>query len=173
MTTPTPCSATSGATKRSDPVARGTLHAPKPDDQRRRRNAPTLGGAVVYRDGATRGPALESLYPAVQWSPLTLGWWEVWRQAPQAALFEATDWMRLAIMAPLVEEYIQAPNAAALKEIRMNEAQLGALHVDRLRARITITDPDDGAIAGEAQEAAPARPASGRAAIAARLETGA
>jgi hypothetical protein len=32
-------------------MARGTMQAPKPDDQRRRRNAPTHGEAVLPREG--------------------------------------------------------------------------------------------------------------------------
>jgi hypothetical protein len=61
---------------------------------------------------------------------------------PQAALFEATDWGRLAMLAPIVEAYYRRPSAAALGEIRMSEERLGATIVDRLRARIRI-DADE------------------------------
>jgi hypothetical protein len=39
-------------------MARGTMHAPKPDEQRRRRNAPTHGETVLPRDEEVRGPEL-------------------------------------------------------------------------------------------------------------------
>jgi len=41
-------------------MARGTMHAPKPDGQRQRRNAPTRG-ETVPRDGKVRGPKLSEL----------------------------------------------------------------------------------------------------------------
>lgn len=119
-------------------MARGTMHAPKPDDQRRRRNAPTHGEHVVTDDGATRGPSLAEATGTGSWSPAVLSWWEDWRHAPQAVLFERTDWRRLALLASIVEAYVARPSAAALSEIRMNEERLGATVVDRMRARIRV-----------------------------------
>lgn len=114
-------------------MARGTLHAPKPDGQRRRRNAPTHSDQVVTDDGELRGPALDGPYAAP-----TLAWYETWRRSPQAQLFEATDWSRLVLLAPIVDAYFRRPSAAALSEIRMNEERLGATVVDRMRARIRV-----------------------------------
>ncbi|MEV4281364.1 hypothetical protein [Actinoplanes xinjiangensis] len=73
---------------------------PKPDEQRRRRNAPAHGETIRNR---------------------------------QAAVFEGTDWLRLATLAPIVEAYWRRPSAAELSEIRMNEERLGATVVDRMR----------------------------------------
>ncbi|MFI1990141.1 hypothetical protein [Actinoplanes sp. NPDC020271] len=42
-------------------MARGTVHAPKPDEQRRRRNAPTHDETVLPRDEEVRGPELAEL----------------------------------------------------------------------------------------------------------------
>lgn len=114
-------------------MARGTMHAPKPEGQRRRTNTPTHGENVVTDDGALRGPALSG-----DFSPETKAWHETWRRSPQAALFEATDWGRLALLAPIVDSYFRRPSAAALSEIRLNEERLGATVVDRMRARIRI-----------------------------------
>jgi hypothetical protein len=118
------------------------MHAPKPDEQRRRRNAPAHGETVVTRDGTVHGEPLSDLSPGVNWSPSVVAWYERWRRMPQAALFEATDWGRLAMLAPIVEAYYRRPSAAALGEIRMSEERLGATIVDRLRARIRI-DADE------------------------------
>ena len=113
-------------------MARGTLHAPK-GEGRRRRNAPTHGEKVVVDDGLVRGPEL-----AGEYGPETRAWYETWRRSPQAALFEATDWQRLTLLAAIVDRYFQRPSAAALSEVRMNEERLGATVVDRMRARIVV-----------------------------------
>ncbi|MEV1157723.1 hypothetical protein AB0J27_20225 [Micromonospora chokoriensis] len=116
-------------------MARGTMHAPKPDEARRRRNAPQHGETVVTRDDAVRGPELGGAY-----GPETVAWYETWRRSAQAALFEDTDWSRLQMLARIVEAYYRRPSAAALGEIRMSEERLGATVVDRMRARIRIAD---------------------------------
>jgi len=145
-------------------MARGTMHAPKPDGQRRRRNAPTHGEQLVTPDDVVRGPELDGSY-----SDATRSWYDTWRRSPQAQLFEATDWQRLAILAPIVEVYFARPSAAALSEIRMNEERLGATVTDRMRARIRVQRDDE-----EAPEAAvvPLRDVS-RQSVADRLRGGA
>lgn len=140
-------------------MARGTLHNAKPDDQRRRRNKPTHSDRTVSDDGLRRGPDLPSGY-----SLAVVSWFETWRMAPQAALFEATDWQRLLMLAPIVEAYHKRPGAAALGEIRMNEERLGATVVDRMRARIVI-DRDS-------EPVALATVTDVRATLAARLQEG-
>lgn len=119
-------------------MARGTLHAPKPDGQRRRRNAPTHGETSLASDGVVRGPELVPGY-----SPQTVAWYETWRRSAQAQLFEETDWSRLVLLAAIVDGYFRRPTAAALSEIRMNEERLGATVVDRMRARIRIEHDED------------------------------
>lgn len=123
-------------------MARGTAHAPK--ENAARRNRPTLGEASIVPDGRTRGPELPEGY-----GDRTIEWYETWRTSPQAQLFEATDWGRLLMLAPIVDFYFSAvkPSAAALSEIRLNEERLGATYVDRLRARIKI-DNGDGPVDG-------------------------
>lgn len=116
-------------------MARGTLHSPKPDGQRRRRNAPTHGETVLPRDGQLRGPELAELTAGRPFGPETVAWFDTWRRSPQAAVFEATDWLRLATLAPIVDAYWRRPSAAALSEIRMNEERLGATVVDWMRVK--------------------------------------
>ncbi|GAA2843813.1 hypothetical protein Acy02nite_68330 [Actinoplanes cyaneus] len=123
-------------------MARGTMHAPKPDGQRRRRNAPTHGETVLPRDDELRGPELAELSSRAYGDDV-LAWYDDWRRSPQAAVFELTDWRRLAMLAPIVEAYLRRPSAAALSEIRMNEERLGATVVDRMRARMRIEDADE------------------------------
>ncbi|MFI7069561.1 phage terminase small subunit [Micromonospora sediminicola] len=134
-------------------MGRGTMHAPKNEATRRRRNAPTHGETVLPRDDAVRGPELAELTAGREFRPETTAWFETWRRSPQAAVFEATDWLRLATLAPIVDAYWRRPSAAALSEIRMNEERLGATVVDRMRARMRIetdedADEDEGLPAG-------------------------
>lgn len=146
-------------------MARGTMHAGKPEGQRRRRNAPAHDTQAVTRDDEVRGPSLTEATGQVVWLPQVETWWETWRRAPQAQLFEATDWGRLAMLAPIVEAYWKRPGAAALGEIRMNEERLGATVTDRMRARIRIESAD-----GEPSEDGKVVPmASARDRLAARL----
>jgi len=117
---------------------------PKAERQRARDTRRREGEFVtVTADGRTRGPALKGDY-----RPETHAWYQTWRKSPQAHLFEATDWNRLILMAPLVDAYFARPNAAGLSEIRLNEERLGALYGDRLRARMHIADDKPDAVAG-------------------------
>ena len=118
---------------------RGAL--PKAAGQRRNRAA-ILGMQVAPRTGELHGPTLEAATSVDVWGPQTRAWWHTWREAPQAALFEGTDWSRLAMVAALVEHYWQTPDARILTEIRQNEERLGALVKDRLASRIAITEHD-------------------------------
>lgn len=123
-------------------MARGTVHAPKPDDQRRRRNAPTVSERLLTRDGEIRGVPLGELTGRHDWDPQTLAWYETWRTSPQAQVFEATDWRRLGMLAYLVEEFMTGgADTKTLAEIRQNEERLGATYTDRQRARMRIEDP--------------------------------
>lgn len=127
-------------------MARGTMHASKPEGSRRRRNKPTHDATVLVRDDEVRGPSLTDatgVLPSDGWLAPVEAWWETWRRSPQAQVFEATDWGRLAMLAPIVQAYWKRPSAAALGEIRMNEERLGATVVDRMRARMTIEDAEE------------------------------
>lgn len=113
--------------------------APKPDEQRVRRNRPALGNEQeLVRDGIQRGPELPEY---VVWDERTLAWYETWRVAPQAQVFEVTDWKRLELLAYLVNDFFAAPDKGLLAEIRLNEERMGAVWTDRQRARMRIIAP--------------------------------
>ena len=57
-----------------------------------------------------------------------MAWYEIWRTSPQAKTFVMTDWMRLRMIAPLLEDYLNKPTAMKMAEIRQNESLLGATH---------------------------------------------
>lgn len=122
--------------------------APKPQDRRRRRNAPALGEArTIHRDGKLRGPTWAQATkgitpPGGEWLPHVREWYETWRAAPQAALFEGTDWQRLKALTVVVQQFYRSPSSTALGEIRLSEERWGATVTDRLRARMQIESPE-------------------------------
>lgn len=124
-------------------MARGTMHAQKPEGQRRRRNKPTHDTTVYTDDGTVYGPTLDELTGRGDWPASVVSWFEDWRRMPQARDFLRTDWRRLAMIAPLVEKMETSPGAAAMSEIRMNEERLGATVTDRMRARMVVQRDDD------------------------------
>lgn len=138
-------------------MARGTMHAQKDAATRRRRNAPTHQETTLTRDGKVRGPELEALTGRDDWPVGVTTWYATWRRAPQAQTFEDTDWLRLGMLAPIVEAYLRRPSAAALSEIRMNEERLGATVVDRMRARMQLDRDDEGDAAAPVVRLADAR----------------
>jgi hypothetical protein len=118
--------------------------APKLTHQRERDTRRRQSDAVtVTPDGVLRGPELpESI---VDPHPETVEWWLAWRTAPQAQLFEATDWEALKRAAKLHDYYWKSPkvSAAAIAELRLVEANYGGTYLDRLRAKIHVAPAED------------------------------
>lgn len=119
---------------------RGPLPSPVTQRERTTR-ARQSATAIVVDDGEVRGPELVG-----DFSPFTRDWYDTWRRAPQGQLFTSTDWLRVRMLAPLVEAYSRRPSAAAFSEIRLNEERLGATYVDRVRARIRVAQAADAVV---------------------------
>jgi hypothetical protein len=109
---------------------------PKHPTQRRRRNA----DAPRKRLEAELNLPAPALPEADSYSERTRRWYATWSSSPQAARFLATDWQRLAMLAPLVDRYFAEPDKSLLAEIRLNEACMGATEADRLRLRWDIAE---------------------------------
>jgi hypothetical protein len=118
--------------------------APKPSEQRRRRNTDPVSPTVLTNDGQKIGPTLKKL-TGRDWSDQTNAWFDTWRAAPQSRAFIGTDWLRLGLLAGIVERYWSEPSASLLAEIRLNEERLGGTIVDRQRARMVIETEGDAA----------------------------
>jgi hypothetical protein len=114
--------------------------APKMQHQRERDTRRRQADAVsVADDGVLRGPDFPfDVVPEPH--PATVSWWETWRRAPQAQLFEETDWQTLRRAARLQDAVMTAAkvSAQAVSELRLIEERLGATYVDRQRAKIRI-----------------------------------
>lgn len=111
--------------------------APKPSDQRRRRNKPETPVKVVETDGALRGPDLPDTF---EWPAPTVAWWQTWRQAPQAQEFTDTDWSFLLDTAVLHAEFWLG-NRALAGELRLRAAKFGATPEDRARLKLEVGEP--------------------------------
>lgn len=112
---------------------------PKDPAQRRRRN-------VEKRETLPSSARVDKAPPlpnAKRYLKATRDWYETWVGSPQATQFTATDWQRLAMVAPIVDEYFREPTVAKFTEIRRTEEMLGATVGDRKRLRwdVEITDP--------------------------------
>lgn len=75
-----------------------------------------------------------------EYSPNTLAWWDMWASSKQAETFMPSDWMRLQMLAPLIEQYWLDPKGTTLAEIRLNEERLGATVRDRQNLRMVFKD---------------------------------
>jgi hypothetical protein len=113
---------------------------PPPAENKRRANEDTFAEAAVAVPVDVQVDAPE-LPDFERYSTATLRWYNTWCKAPQAATFAVTDWQRLHMLAPLVEEYFAKPSTKLMAEIRISESLLGATHVDRMRGRIKMEKP--------------------------------
>lgn len=91
----------------------------------------------VAADGELRGPDL----PDGDWPSWTRHWWATWRRSAQAATFTTTDWDFLLETALLHAAYVGGQLAYAA-ELRLRVAKYGATPEDRMRLRLSITEPD-------------------------------
>jgi len=132
---------------------------PKEQHQRERdtKRRVTSKEATVFDDGEVRGPTIRQATGRNDWSARATTYWETWRTSPQAQLFTATDWQRLAMLVPLVEQYWNdpIPDRGVLAELRLNEERLGATVADRQRLRVKVEEADAApvlSIAGDSDE---------------------
>ncbi|MBA9002021.1 phage terminase small subunit [Thermomonospora cellulosilytica] len=124
---------------------------PPPAERKRRRNADTFENAqvTVPAEPSVDAPPLPN---AKRYLKATRDWYATWCRSPVAAAFTATDWQRLHMLAPLVDQYWRGPSTKLMAEIRISESLLGATHVDRMRGRIKV----------QADKPAPAAAAAGK-----------
>lgn len=131
--------------------------APKPAEERRRRNVDTTPQIVLPAGGYTGPfPPLPEPAPApfYAWHQLTVEWYETWARSPQAAVFLDTDWMHLRNTAFLVEELYRGTSkspASIAAEIRLRESKWGATIEDRAKLRMSLGEPEVGEGAARAK----------------------
>ncbi len=127
--------------------------APKPADQRARRNKDPHPTTVVELTAVPQPklpPAPEWLGP---WPAATKRWWKAWGDSPLSAGFTELEWLYLAETALLHARAWGAGDAKAFVELRLRVAKFGVTAEDRLRLRMTAAD---GPSAGGATAARPA-----------------
>jgi hypothetical protein len=127
--------------------------------QRRRRNVDASLEELPAEGYSGPFPPLAKAYSnrgrRVQFLKATLEWYETWAHSPMATLFTGTEWQRLRMLAPLVDQANREPSTRLMAEIRLQESGLGATLLDRQRLRMRV-----GASEQEPSDSEPTRPAS-------------
>lgn len=143
--------------------------APKPKNRRARNNkddvprmelkfepceAPDLPTVSVDIDGQLH---------EIRWSPMTVEWWNDWRNSPQAEVFSRSDWRSLLTTAMVAEKFHRTWEVRYAAELRQREAAFGATPIDRLRLRMAwAEDAERGLKVSEKAEAERQREAAKR-----------
>lgn len=116
--------------------------APKPSDQRVRRNAEAQGMRVVESDPVEQ-PELPELMPDGEpWPEQTALWWRMWGEDPLSAEFRSTDWSELLDTAVIHGRYWSGEIKLA-GELRLRTGKFGATAEDRARLRIQFAAADE------------------------------
>ncbi|MFD4699750.1 phage terminase small subunit [Streptomyces niveus] len=127
-------------------------HGPAPKDpkKRRRRNAPDEL-TTITPDDEVRGPELPDgvlgtdkdgvLY---EWHPMTVAWWQTWRESPQASTFTDTDWAFLLDTALMHTSMWSKGQWTLAAEVRLRAAKFGATPEDRARLKLKVDEPTGG-----------------------------
>lgn len=89
---------------------------------------------------------------ALHWSPLTVKWWESWRDSPQSKIFSKSDWQSLLTTAFIAQKFYTTMDVKYASELRMRETAFGATPLDRLKLRMAWLETED----KEAKRPAPA-----------------
>jgi hypothetical protein len=112
--------------------------APKPPEQRRRRNKETREQLPSPPSNALRP------VPEGEWHSRAQSWWLRWASSPQAAMFIETDWLYLEMLLVLVSKFWSIssdPEGSTtlakdlMVEIRQAQQKLGATPDDRSRLK--------------------------------------
>ena len=124
--------------------------APKPPDQRARRNKDPIALKVIEAE-----PVSQPDLPDGDWHPRTMDWWRMWGESPLSTEFTANDWSELLDTA-LIHTAFWSGDTKQAAELRQRAAKFGATPEDRARLRIQF------AAAEEADEKRPNRTSSKR-----------
>lgn len=111
--------------------------APKPANQRARRNKDTVEQRVIEVSPG----AQPDLPEGVEWHPRTIAWWRMWADSPLASDFTANDWNELLDTA-LIHTAFWYGDMKSACELRLRVAKFGATPEDRARLRITFASAD-------------------------------
>lgn len=110
--------------------------APKPADRRARANKDPVPSTVLKAQPAHQ----PSLPRDVDWHPQTRAWWRMWKSAPQAESFTATDWSFLLDTALMHHAMWSKGQWTLAAEVRLRVAKFGATPEDRARLRMVFTE---------------------------------
>jgi hypothetical protein len=122
--------------------------APKDPSRRARGNADPHPTTRIQFVHAEQPPLPEG----IDWHERTRAWWAIWKDAPQAEHFMATDWDFLMDTALMHHAMWSKGQWTLAAEVRLRVAKYGATPEDRARLRMHFADADQ----KESRQPAPA-----------------
>ncbi|MEV4971950.1 hypothetical protein [Streptomyces scopuliridis] len=104
---------------------------------------------MIVPDDETRGPELPEGVLGVntktgelyEWHPMTVAWWNTWRESAQASTFTDTDWSFLLDTALMHHSMWDKGQWTLAAEVRLRAAKFGATPEDRARLKLKVDDP--------------------------------
>lgn len=114
--------------------------APKPADQRVRRNKPQVSATFETEEQPREeAPPLGDHPAGESWHPRTCVWWdEVW-SSPMREEFLRADEDGLFALATLIDQFWKEPDAKLAAEIRLQRQCYGLTPIDRQRLKWEIS----------------------------------
>lgn len=116
--------------------------APKPRDQRARRNAEPLPLRTYIVETADQPELPEFMPTGLAWPAQTRAWWGMWAESPLSDDFTISDWTFLLDTA-LLHAAMWLGDTKVAAELRQRVAKFGAPPEDRARLRITFAAADE------------------------------
>jgi hypothetical protein len=119
--------------------------APKAAHRRARTNADPIPTSTIRFELADQ-PDLPQLFDKdgieTEWHSRTVAWWAMWRDAPQAEHFMASDWDFLLDTALMHHAMWSKGQWTLAAEVRLRVAKFGATPEDRARLRMQFAEAD-------------------------------
>lgn len=111
-------------------------------------NRSQQGFKPISSESNTPKPLLDDLITMVKEmaNPLrtfTEHWIRTWYYSEQAIYFTPTEWLRLPMVALLVNQYVDNPDKGLLAEIRRSESQFGSTYLDRYKMQLNLNSKKD------------------------------
>lgn len=116
--------------------------APKPADQRARRNVEPMPLRTYALEVADQPALPETLPGGLPWPARTHEWWAMWAESPLSTDFTSSDWTFLLDTA-LLHAQMWSGDTKVAAELRQRVAKFGATPEDRARLRITFAAAEE------------------------------
>jgi hypothetical protein len=99
-------------------------------------------GPIPRNDLPANVPGVQPELPGDRlWVDGTLEWWRALADTPEAANFTQLDWIHLALVARILDDFFQQPSRQLLDSIRLYLSKFGLSPEDRARLHVPQPAP--------------------------------